>query len=407
MELAEALRRVFGHHWKAVVVLGLLGGVVGYLISSAGQSYTASTRVVLDMPDPTSVSEATVISDTARAIVTAPGPIQSALESAHVTADPVVFAREDVAVSSLGSSGIVELSATADNPTVAARIANSLAASLVRTRQQISGRSDALTRIDTTITHLREQIGVLDAKLAAARPPVGSAAHDLLVRRRSTLAQQEADLEAQRSSLLVAGVALPRATVLDQAAPPTRPDPSPLAINVALGLVLGSMLGVAFAAGVETLRPTISGGSAQAAFLSTPLLGEVELGREDGFDAMAVLTRLRIAASSAGQRTVALVPATPAMDLTPVAERLREAVEASGEEQPVIEVLPDVRPHMGLGYALVAPYHARQPDLIRAGDLPLLAKSPLLGLITVRQRGAFRGARRHAEAGERTEAIPS
>ena len=102
-------------------------------------------RVVLDIPDPTSVSEATVIADTARATVMPAGPIHDALESAHVTADPVVFAREDVAVSSLGSSGIVELSATADSPTAAARIAISLAVSLVKRRQEISGQSDALT----------------------------------------------------------------------------------------------------------------------------------------------------------------------------------------------------------------------------------------------------------------------
>ena len=232
----------------------------------------------------------------------------------------------------------------------------------------------------------------------------GQRSGPLLVRRRSTLAQQEADLEAQRSSLLVAGVTRPRATVLDEAAPPTRPVRR-RSRSTWRSVVLGSMLGIAFAAGVETLRPTISGGSAQAAFVSTPLLGEVELGGDDRFDATAVLTRLRIAASSAGQRTVALVPATPTMDLAPVAARLREAVEASGENHPVIEVLHDVRPHIGVGYVLVAPYHARQPDLIRARRLPVLAKSPLLGLITVRQRRALRGAVRQTEAPERSEAI--
>ncbi len=72
MELDEAIQRIVRHHLKLIALCAALGVALGFAASQGAATYTASARVVMDLPDPASVSEAAAIADTARAVVTGP-----------------------------------------------------------------------------------------------------------------------------------------------------------------------------------------------------------------------------------------------------------------------------------------------------------------------------------------------
>ena len=61
MELHDVGRRIFGHFAWLIALLVILGAVVAG-VSRAGQAtYTASARIVLDTPDPSTRQESTAM----------------------------------------------------------------------------------------------------------------------------------------------------------------------------------------------------------------------------------------------------------------------------------------------------------------------------------------------------------
>ena len=77
MELNEAARRILGQHWRLIALFVALGVGVGALLHHGDvKTYTASTRLVLDTPDPTSRQESAAIADAAKAIATSPAQVR-------------------------------------------------------------------------------------------------------------------------------------------------------------------------------------------------------------------------------------------------------------------------------------------------------------------------------------------
>src|SRR5438309_6882063 len=81
MALQEVARRVLLGHWMVIagLVIACMAGVTVLHLREA-PTYTASTRLVLDAPAPTSLTEATAIADGAKAIVTSPSHVSTALD---------------------------------------------------------------------------------------------------------------------------------------------------------------------------------------------------------------------------------------------------------------------------------------------------------------------------------------
>src|SRR5438128_3752920 len=150
MELNDAFRRIIGGH-RLLVAAGLLFGLTlavivqrvdGLAVGSSGEpvcgtlalrfalgettQYSATSRLILDTTNPSAVTGATALADAARAVVTSPSHVTTALTKAGVRRDPAVVGACNVKLSALGSSGVLALSVKDRDPAAAAAIANAL-----------------------------------------------------------------------------------------------------------------------------------------------------------------------------------------------------------------------------------------------------------------------------------------
>jgi capsular polysaccharide biosynthesis protein len=393
VELNEAIDRIVRHHWKLISACVVFGLAVALIVPDASTTYTASARVVLNVPDPTTVSEAAAVADMARAIATGPQTVGDALRSAGLTDDPVSFAKNNVSVSSLGSSGVLQVSVKEAHPAVAQTLANALSDALVKAPTSAGGQSTTLQRVDTELATLANQISHMDQRMAglsaeAAREGTGSQAQiqmENLAARRSTLASQQTVAQSARYTLIVSMASTPQARVVAPAERPTSADASPLIPNVVLGLLLGLILGLALATGAETVSPTVVGGRGAARVIGAPLLGSIHPSRLGLFDPSPVAERIRIVAASVGDRVVELVPATGTMDLEPLASGLRDGLKRARGSDPSIRVFDGgLDGRRGVGQVLVVPHTIKRRELDEAADLLSIGKTPLLGILSVR-----------------------
>ncbi|TMK81520.1 MAG: hypothetical protein E6G46_07570 [Actinobacteria bacterium] len=107
------------------------------------------------------LAEATAIADTGRAIATGLDQVRAALEQAGVSRDPIKLAKKDINVQAIGSSGVLKLSVTDKNPTVARELADALATQVVTTRLRVARSQPA-----QTLTQIQQRLAELDANIA-------------------------------------------------------------------------------------------------------------------------------------------------------------------------------------------------------------------------------------------------
>ena len=424
MELSQAVQRVvrvrFG--WLAsFILLGILGAVAAhFLLHRDVPTYTASTRLAMDSRTQ-SVSDSTALADQARAVVTSRSHVAAALKQAGADRDPVSFGRNDVRVSSLGTSNVIDISVTDVDPSIAAAVANELAADLVKTRAGLSQTdpSGVVANIDNEIKTRDSEIAALDARIAdLSRPEANVGGRNdqtlnLLSARRTGLASERLALLTKRYDLVSAAATQSSPTVVDRAVPPSRADPSPLPGELGIGLVVGLLLGVAMAALLETLRPTLIGAAAVSRATGAPVLEHLKapphyLGI---FDAGELAGRLKLAASVHGLQDVGLVSVGPATDLPSVAESISLALRHNGTKtsfghtDPVRLGVFDSAGDFSDGTAkqagvvAVVPSVVKRSELRHLEDLLALSRWPLLGVIVYdlrRRRAARRAARRTA-----------
>lgn len=399
MALQDVARRILLGHWIviAAVVVATTAAVAAYTFHQPS-TYTASTRLVLDAPAPTSLTEATALADAAKAIVTSRGHVNSALATAGVHRDPVEMVR-NITLAPEGTGAVLQLSVTDTDPHAAAAIANALAADLIKTRINVSPAAQRALTLEAEISSLKDQIAALDEKIAALNDQLqalqvnsgnvqtaGVQAQILADQisadsnQRSALTQQEVQLETARNNLAVSG-SVPIPSVIDTAAVPTKPDPSRLPIELGLALVVGVILGVAISALLEIFGPTLAGGEAIAEALEVPLLGWV-------WDPAAALRdRLALAASAAGVGAVELLGVGSVPSLPALARSLQASGPGEGTGLAIFaaeDAPPAYRSGPGSpssGFVLVTPERIRKSALIPARRLLAISGRPLLGVV--------------------------
>lgn len=450
MELNEAVRRIFGQHWRLILFFVTFGiGVAAGLHVTDTPMYTASARVVLDTQDPQSRAESTAIVDTARAIATSPAPVRNALSVAHVTGrDPVDVAKHHVSVRGLGSSGVFQLSVSDRDPRTAAVVANALAAQLIRarlaatqgqTQKVLADLGQRIDELNARMSYVDARIESLTESLAATLDPQRANAlrgeRDRATQLSDSLLQQRGALEVQRNSVLSTDSLRPKPAIISRAGLPTAADSSRFPADVVLGALLGLILGVGVAGIVETFRPTLVGGDALAREFRAPLLGRLTSEPDGGEaleDAAGIAMRVRLGAESAALRNVGLIPIDPQVNVGHLAKRLEavssEKAELGLEEpefaDPVEAGVPGrpwrvatgaltstparpavrIRPFDGEGASLsngnrgglvlVLPTTVKKSEVMEAGHLLAVSGLPLLGLITYRRRRRARRTRR-------------
>ena len=409
MELNEAIRRIVGQHWWIIFLSVVVGVSAGAWLGRAPATYSAATRLVLDTQDPTTRAESAAIADTAQAIASSPAQVRIALRRAQVLdRDPETVAKHQISVSSLGTSGFVELSVSDRDPHAAAAIANALAATMIQTRLSVSyGRTQQiLADLDHQITGLTRRIVNSDA-----------VSRDALVRQRSVA-------ESERVNVLAAESVRPKPSVIGRAFPPERADPSRLVPDALLGGLLGLILGIGLAGLLETIRPTVVGGDALARELAMPLLGTLPGSPGSTMpvrETNLVAARIRLAAKAAGLRNVRLLTIGPNVRLQRLADHLDSAdrLHSIGSDQPSWGVdhqvgrepqttgtldRPRIQPfdvhsvskvnQVKSGLVLVSPTALKKTELVDVNHLLRVMLLPQLGLITYKpSRSTWLGLR--------------
>ena len=214
-DLQDIARRTVGQHRWVILALVLIGAAIAGIAHGGAQTYTATTRVVLDTPDPTDRNEAIAISDTVQAIATSPTLVRAAVRTAHIKdRDPLNIAEHHVSVTGLGSSAIVSLSASDANPGIAAALANAISQRVILAREQFASgtRDQELTTLERQTTDLSARIAsanvridALNSQIAQATGGQGAALRarrDAVLRQSDFLTQQRGvlDLSASASS---------------------------------------------------------------------------------------------------------------------------------------------------------------------------------------------------------------
>jgi capsular polysaccharide biosynthesis protein len=402
MDLQEVVKRILFGHWVVIMacVAVSAGAIVTYHLFDTPM-YTASTRVVLDAPAPTSGTEATAVADAAKAIVTSPTHVIAALNAAGVVRDPVKVT-SNITLTPIGTSGILLLTVKDANAVAAAGIANALADDLIQTRLAVSPAAQKAA-LDAQVKDVTDQISALNLEIASlktqlqnlpvdpANPQAASVKAQILADRITaddnevaTLTQQLIYLDSERSNLGSASDTTP--SVIDRATVPIKPDPSRLPIDLALALIVGSVLGVALAAGIETFRPTLASSDSVAKVLGVPVLGWIP-------DASGTLPmRLKLAAAAADVRALELVGLGEAPDLSALARSLRGSVAQGQSEGKALAIFSiDEEPARyrngqapASAFVLVVRGKIRKSVLESVVDLVSLSGRPLLGIIVHR-----------------------
>ena len=383
MELGDIARIIARYGRLILVFVAVAVAVAAVTHIGDPKTYTASTRLVLDTPDPESRAESAAIADTAKALATSPSQVREAVRKARVTGrDPERISRESVSVRALGSSGIVQVSVSDTNPKAAARIANALAAEVIQTRADISkGQTqEVLTGLDRRLSGLNRRISALDRSIATLSVQAARDVSDNLSRSRVSeaertrdfLAQQRSVVEAQRVSLLSSEALRPKSSVISLATPPTSADASRIVPDMLLAAIVALIFGLGLAGLIETVRGTVTGGGALARAFGATLLGTIRTNVASGraFDSDPGLgIRLALAAETAGVTDVMLFSVGPRIDTEALADRLQvhstDPIELRAVEETMLAPTAEGRPVRSTSTAYFAKSGRR---LAGAGD---------------------------------------
>jgi capsular polysaccharide biosynthesis protein len=343
MELNEAARRI-RRHWLLLVLFVGLGSVAGILLARGPDTFSASTRLVLEAQYPTSRSESAAIADTAQAIATSPSAVASALATVGVTKrDAVEIAEHEVSVSPLGTSGVVQLTVRDRSPRVAAAIANALAADVIKTGLTVSsGRAQRI------LAEFDRRIDALDRQIASADRASLSA-----------LVEERAAVQVERVNVLSSEAGRSQPSIISRATPPARVDAASTVAYAALGALLGLILGVGVVGLLEIVRPTLIGGDVLARELDVPLLGTVPAPPDETAALTAlgpIAQRLRLAADTTDVADAALLSVGPNVNLGHLADRLEEVTaEVEVEQDEMVDAQGTVEAVGGRGTSHSAP----------------------------------------------------
>lgn len=286
MELRELGDRLFRLHAKliiAVLLVGVLGGLAVHLRST--RQYQAGALFVMGAQDPQNAENAAVLADTARGIATGPQLVARAISQAGAVRSEKAVAAV-VNVQTMGSSGILQLSVTDNDPRVAVRLANALVGDVVSTRvgliqnavvSSLRNLRQQQAATDAQIAKLSTRTDRLAAHIAASQPPTSGqnpaiAQLNALQARLTSLQDLANQIAVQRNEL--AAQLGPKTTVIDKALSAT-PVPGRELDDALLGAVLGLVAGIVIAASMEMLRPSLVGATAISRAIGAPLLGEM------------------------------------------------------------------------------------------------------------------------------------
>ena len=341
------------------------GGDVPQLVESLNAQISAATQRIAELNAATGASVANVNARAAQA---------SVLKTQH---DAAVRERSDL---------------EKQRQTVLAQLGRPQANSDVLARQAAT--------LDSQITTVNQRISDLEAASAAVADPQSSPS-DVLRLQHDEAVQERSDLQSQRQRLVESEALQPKATIIDPARRPSSPASSGLPADLVLGGLLGLALGIAAAAVLEVLRPSVVGSEALARQLNVPVLGKLSGPPTEStpVDDDRLGGYVRLAANGAGVSAIRLVGAGPAIELDRMADWLgaaaglpRNDMALAAAQLPIDRAngsswgMPVIASTNGAGAStglvLVAPSMLKRSELDPIAHLVAMTHWLLLGVIT-------------------------
>ena len=326
MEIDEIAARLLRQYWAVVLVCVIVPlAAFGLITAKEPATYQADARIITGSVVPGSSTQSDAIVSQVQAIATGPGTASAALGAAGVNRNLLSFINNDVTVTGLGGSQVVDLAVTDQNPQAAQKIADSLAKAVVGALNHAGqgGIINALHAIDNELVTLAQKRAVLASQLTG-RP------HNQQIQARlAGLDQVIANFTGDRGRLLIEGTTQGLAGIIDRPALPLRPQSRALPQKLALAGLLGLVAGLLIAALIEVARPTVPGAQRVGRRLSAPVLGRLEAADLDGTVTSGVAQlafRTRLAALHAARSTVVLADAGTGVNLDALAASLTDAL---------------------------------------------------------------------------------
>jgi len=332
VEIDEIAARLLRQYWALLAVCVAVPLVaISFITAKQPAVYAATARIITGSVVPQSSAEADAVASQVEALATGRTAAARALNAAGANRNLTNFIGNDIAVSGLGSSQVIDLTVTDRNPQVAQKVSRVLAAEVVGNLNNVgqSGLRAALTANDQEIVRLSQRRAVM-ARKAATEPQ-----NQVLQAQLAGLDQVIANFTGDRSRLLIQAGSLGLATVIDQPAVPARPQSKASAQKLGLAGLLGLVAGILIASIAETVRPTVPGAPRVSRRLGVPALGQLSGEDLTGARTPAVgelALRFRLAAAHADVRTIALVDTGGKRELAALATALMQSLQASAAD---------------------------------------------------------------------------
>ncbi|MGH3661838.1 MAG: Wzz/FepE/Etk N-terminal domain-containing protein, partial [Micromonosporaceae bacterium] len=263
-----------------LLVLAILIGLGGAILFTGAQTktYQASTSVLV-LPTNAFDTQLTgergktaINLDTEAQLVQSINTAVTAKKLLKSTDSPVTL-RESVSVTVPPNSAILEIAYTAESPAAARDGSMAFASAYLKNRED-----STKTELDRQTAALQGQLKTVTIQLREATAK--RAAEGTLAAESSYLASREQNLSSQLNSLStrineLATVSLTGGKVISEAQLPTTPSHPSKPLNLAAGLMLGLLLGVAAALGWQRTDRRVRRGTDITRRVGVPLLAEL------------------------------------------------------------------------------------------------------------------------------------
>ena len=318
MDLNDALQRVVLRHLLLIVGCGLAAMLLSLALSIGNDPpFASSARVSSGAQVARSSQEAAAQAAQVEAVATSRSVVAKALAAAGLHGSASSIARDRVKVTGLGTSPVVAVTVQDSSPAAARALTQALADQVVvelgRPRALLERQQAELERRIAGLRTLRQ--GQVNTAAVVLSPKVSAelAGIDAQI---SSLGDQLVAVESQLGATLEPGV-------VDRAGPAGQ-LPSSRLPDAALAGVLGLVLGLAIAATLESLRPTVVGVSSLSRLFAAPALGTIDQrdGVRLGLSLARLATRVGIAARRVDTNVVALAGPIPEQQLADLAHEL-------------------------------------------------------------------------------------
>lgn len=332
VEIDEVAARLLRQYWAVLVVCVVLPLIaISYLTAKQPAVYAASARIITGNEVPQTSAAADAVANQVQAIATGRSAVTLALQAAGAKRNLSSFTGNDIAVSGLGSSQVIDLTVTDRSPQVAQQVARVLSDEVVTSINNVgqSGLRAALAANDHEIVRLSQERADLATKAAAAPQ------NQQLQAELAGIDEVIANFTGDRSRLLIQAGTLGLATVIDEPALPARPESKASAQKLGLAALLGLAAGILIVSVAEILRPTVPGARRVSRRLGVPTLGQLSAEDLTGAGTPAVremALRLRLVAAHTGLRSIALVDVDGKRDLGPLAAALTKSVRSAAAD---------------------------------------------------------------------------